>query len=142
MFSESFQEDLETIFNALPQKRQNLLFSATITPDVRESKILPLNKEVSTMYLLCYSTMRLITIKHCILKIVSENPKKLGSKNILCTKFQTSITSLRLYMCCSTTSIFKKLRNTLLFTCRLRKFQYIYCSLRTSQQYIFCIPYF
>ncbi|XP_028179373.1 probable ATP-dependent RNA helicase Dbp45A, partial [Ostrinia furnacalis] len=45
LFSESFQEDLETIFNALPQKRQNLLFSATITEDVRESKLLPLNKE-------------------------------------------------------------------------------------------------
>ncbi|KAL0879628.1 hypothetical protein ABMA27_003343 [Loxostege sticticalis] len=45
LFSESFQDDLETIFNALPQKRQNLLFSATITEDVRESKILPLNKE-------------------------------------------------------------------------------------------------
>ncbi|KAG6461469.1 hypothetical protein O3G_MSEX012650 [Manduca sexta] len=45
LFSESFQEDLETIFNALPAKRQNLLFSATITEDVRESKILPLNKE-------------------------------------------------------------------------------------------------
>ncbi|XP_049878398.1 probable ATP-dependent RNA helicase Dbp45A [Pectinophora gossypiella] len=45
LFSESFQEDLETIFNALPQQRQNLLFSATITADVRESKILPLNKD-------------------------------------------------------------------------------------------------
>ncbi|CAG9782485.1 unnamed protein product [Diatraea saccharalis] len=45
LFSESFQDDLETIFNALPQKRQNLLFSATITEDVRESKLLPLNKE-------------------------------------------------------------------------------------------------
>ncbi|XP_026751796.1 probable ATP-dependent RNA helicase Dbp45A [Galleria mellonella] len=45
LFSESFQDDLETIFNALPQKRQNLLFSATITEDVKESKILPLNKD-------------------------------------------------------------------------------------------------
>uniref|UniRef100_A0A2H1VJ25 RNA helicase n=1 Tax=Spodoptera frugiperda TaxID=7108 RepID=A0A2H1VJ25_SPOFR len=45
LFSESFQDDLETIFNALPAKRQNLLFSATITEDVRESKILPLNKD-------------------------------------------------------------------------------------------------
>ncbi|XP_013192612.2 probable ATP-dependent RNA helicase Dbp45A [Amyelois transitella] len=45
LFSESFQEDLETIFNSLPQKRQNLLFSATITDDVRESKLLPLNKD-------------------------------------------------------------------------------------------------
>ncbi|XP_045453364.1 probable ATP-dependent RNA helicase Dbp45A [Melitaea cinxia] len=44
LFSESFQEDLETIFKALPQKRQNLLFSATITDDVKESKILPLNQ--------------------------------------------------------------------------------------------------
>lgn len=45
LFSESFQEDLETIFSALPSKRQNLLFSATITPDVRESKLLPLNND-------------------------------------------------------------------------------------------------
>ncbi|KAJ8728760.1 hypothetical protein PYW07_006456 [Mythimna separata] len=45
LFSESFQDDLETIFNALPAKRQNLLFSATITEDVRESKLLPLNKD-------------------------------------------------------------------------------------------------
>ncbi|XP_075982298.1 putative ATP-dependent RNA helicase Dbp45A [Anticarsia gemmatalis] len=45
LFSESFQDDLETIFNALPAKRQNLLFSATITDDVRESKLLPLNKD-------------------------------------------------------------------------------------------------
>lgn len=44
LFSESFQGDLETIFNALPVKKQNLLFSATITDDVRESKLLPLNK--------------------------------------------------------------------------------------------------
>ncbi|XP_034836563.1 probable ATP-dependent RNA helicase Dbp45A [Maniola hyperantus] len=44
LFSESFQGDLETIFEALPQKRQNLLFSATITDDVRESKLLQLNK--------------------------------------------------------------------------------------------------
>lgn len=43
LFSESFKEDLETIFDALPAKRQNLLFSATITPDVKESKLLPLN---------------------------------------------------------------------------------------------------
>ncbi|KOB75028.1 putative ATP-dependent RNA helicase Dbp45A [Operophtera brumata] len=45
LFSESFQGDLETIFNALPTKRQNLLFSATITDDVRESKLIPLDKE-------------------------------------------------------------------------------------------------
>ncbi|KAJ0172552.1 hypothetical protein K1T71_011691 [Dendrolimus kikuchii] len=45
LFSESFQEDLETIFKALPAKRQNLLFSATITPDVKESKLLPLTKD-------------------------------------------------------------------------------------------------
>ncbi|CAH0397057.1 unnamed protein product [Chilo suppressalis] len=50
LFCESFQEDLETIFNALPQKRQNLLFSATITEDVRESKLLPLNKEKLTVW--------------------------------------------------------------------------------------------
>ncbi|KAJ2945288.1 hypothetical protein O0L34_g9368 [Tuta absoluta] len=50
LFSESFQEDMETIFDALPQKRQNLLFSATITSDVRESKILPLNKEQLTIW--------------------------------------------------------------------------------------------
>ncbi|KAJ8720850.1 hypothetical protein PYW08_006315 [Mythimna loreyi] len=45
LFSESFQDDLETIFNSLPAQRQNLLFSATITQDVRESKLLPLNKD-------------------------------------------------------------------------------------------------
>ncbi|CAH0591682.1 unnamed protein product [Chrysodeixis includens] len=45
LFSESFQDDLETIFNALPAQRQNLLFSATITDDVKESKILPLKKD-------------------------------------------------------------------------------------------------
>ncbi|XP_059061046.1 probable ATP-dependent RNA helicase Dbp45A [Achroia grisella] len=45
LFSESFNDDLETIFNALPQRRQNLLFSATMTEDVKESKILPLNKD-------------------------------------------------------------------------------------------------
>ncbi|KAG7304932.1 hypothetical protein JYU34_010346 [Plutella xylostella] len=45
LFGESFQDDLETIFEALPQKRQNLLFSATITEDVKESKILPLNRD-------------------------------------------------------------------------------------------------
>nr|XP_026495776.1 probable ATP-dependent RNA helicase Dbp45A [Vanessa tameamea] len=45
LFSESFEGDLETIFAALPTNRQNLLFSATITDDVKESKLLPLNKE-------------------------------------------------------------------------------------------------
>ncbi|CAB3225348.1 unnamed protein product [Arctia plantaginis] len=45
LFSESFKEDLETIFNTLPAKRQNLLFSATITDDVRESKLLSLNQD-------------------------------------------------------------------------------------------------
>ncbi|XP_045504709.1 probable ATP-dependent RNA helicase Dbp45A [Colias croceus] len=45
LFSESFEEDLKTIFSALSPNRQNLLFSATITDDVKESKILPLNKE-------------------------------------------------------------------------------------------------
>ncbi|CAH2087778.1 unnamed protein product [Euphydryas editha] len=50
LFSESFQEDLETIFEALPQKRQNLLFSATITEDVKESKLLPLNKDKLTTW--------------------------------------------------------------------------------------------
>ncbi|OWR48253.1 probable ATP-dependent RNA helicase Dbp45A [Danaus plexippus] len=45
LFSESFTGDLETIFEALPQKRQNLLFSATITEDVKESKVLSLNKD-------------------------------------------------------------------------------------------------
>ncbi|CAK1588971.1 unnamed protein product [Parnassius mnemosyne] len=45
LFSESFKEDLETIFSVLPQKRQNLLFSATITEDVKESKLLQLNKD-------------------------------------------------------------------------------------------------
>ncbi|XP_039748371.1 probable ATP-dependent RNA helicase Dbp45A [Pararge aegeria] len=45
LFSESFQGDLETIFEALPQKRQNLLFSATITDAVRECKPLPLNND-------------------------------------------------------------------------------------------------
>ncbi|XP_053616607.1 probable ATP-dependent RNA helicase Dbp45A [Plodia interpunctella] len=45
LFSESFQEDLETIFDSLPKTRQNLLFSATITEDVRESKLLPLDKD-------------------------------------------------------------------------------------------------
>ncbi|KAL4703338.1 hypothetical protein ACJJTC_013104 [Scirpophaga incertulas] len=45
LFSESFHEDLQTIFNALPQNRQNLLFSATVTEDVRESNLLPLNKD-------------------------------------------------------------------------------------------------
>ncbi|XP_041970093.1 probable ATP-dependent RNA helicase Dbp45A [Aricia agestis] len=50
LFSESFQGDLETIFEVLPQKRQNLLFSATITDDVRESKLLPLDKERLTTW--------------------------------------------------------------------------------------------
>ncbi|XP_046970763.1 probable ATP-dependent RNA helicase Dbp45A [Vanessa cardui] len=45
LFSESFEGDLETIFAALPSNRQNLLFSATITDDVKESKLLPLNKD-------------------------------------------------------------------------------------------------
>ncbi|XP_073954733.1 probable ATP-dependent RNA helicase Dbp45A isoform X2 [Choristoneura fumiferana] len=45
LFSESFSDDLETIFNVLPAKRQNLLFSATISEEVRDSKILPLNKD-------------------------------------------------------------------------------------------------
>ncbi|XP_045520456.1 probable ATP-dependent RNA helicase Dbp45A isoform X2 [Pieris brassicae] len=45
LFSESFEENLKTIFSALNPKRQNLLFSATITDDVRESSLLPLNKE-------------------------------------------------------------------------------------------------
>ncbi|XP_023953163.2 probable ATP-dependent RNA helicase Dbp45A isoform X2 [Bicyclus anynana] len=48
LFSESFEGDLQTIFEALPQKRQNLLFSATITDAVRESKSLPLNKDLIT----------------------------------------------------------------------------------------------
>ncbi|CAF4763083.1 unnamed protein product [Pieris macdunnoughi] len=45
LFSESFEENLKTIFSALNPKRQNLLFSATITDDVSESSLLPLNKE-------------------------------------------------------------------------------------------------
>lgn len=52
LFSESFQEDLETIFEVLPQKRQNLLFSATITDDLKESKMLSLNKDVSNKILM------------------------------------------------------------------------------------------
>ncbi|XP_045539381.1 probable ATP-dependent RNA helicase Dbp45A [Papilio machaon] len=50
LFSESFKEDLETIFGVLPQNRQNLLFSATITEDVKESKQLPLNKDHLTVW--------------------------------------------------------------------------------------------
>ncbi|XP_013171645.1 PREDICTED: probable ATP-dependent RNA helicase Dbp45A, partial [Papilio xuthus] len=50
LFSESFKEDLETIFEVLPQNRQNLLFSATITEDVKESKQLPLNKDRLTVW--------------------------------------------------------------------------------------------
>ncbi|CAG5053983.1 unnamed protein product [Parnassius apollo] len=50
LFSESFKEDLETIFSVLPQKRQNLLFSATITEDVKESKLLQLNKDNLTTW--------------------------------------------------------------------------------------------
>ncbi|XP_038218988.1 probable ATP-dependent RNA helicase Dbp45A [Zerene cesonia] len=45
LFSESFEEDLKTIFSVLSPNRQNLLFSATITDDVKESKLLPLNKD-------------------------------------------------------------------------------------------------
>ncbi|XP_072945422.1 probable ATP-dependent RNA helicase Dbp45A isoform X2 [Epargyreus clarus] len=47
LFSESFEDDLQTIFSALPQKRQNLLFSATITEDVKNSKLLPLNTKLT-----------------------------------------------------------------------------------------------
>ncbi|XP_068622904.1 probable ATP-dependent RNA helicase Dbp45A [Battus philenor] len=45
LFSESFKDDLETIFGVLPEKRQNLLFSATITEDVKNSSLLPLNQD-------------------------------------------------------------------------------------------------
>ncbi|XP_013141115.1 PREDICTED: probable ATP-dependent RNA helicase Dbp45A [Papilio polytes] len=50
LFSESFKDDLDTIFGVLPQNRQNLLFSATITEDVKESKQLPLNKDRLTIW--------------------------------------------------------------------------------------------
>ncbi|CAH2055643.1 unnamed protein product, partial [Iphiclides podalirius] len=50
LFSESFKEDLETIFGVLPQTRQNLLFSATITEDVKQSTLLSLNNERLTTW--------------------------------------------------------------------------------------------
>lgn len=47
LFSESFEDDLKTIFSSINEKRQNLLFSATITDGIRESSLLQLNKEVN-----------------------------------------------------------------------------------------------
>ena len=40
----SFEEDLEAIFDALPSKRQTLLFSATLTANLTRLKELALNK--------------------------------------------------------------------------------------------------
>lgn len=40
----SFEKDLEVIFNALPSKRQTLLFSATLTDNLSRLRDLALNK--------------------------------------------------------------------------------------------------
>ena len=40
----SFEEDLEVIFDALPSKRQTLLFSATLTDSLSHLKELAVNK--------------------------------------------------------------------------------------------------
>lgn len=45
LFSESFESDLETVFAALPTKKQMLLFSATLTEDFLNNKHLTLNRE-------------------------------------------------------------------------------------------------
>lgn len=36
MLTDNFAEDLEVIFDTLPKKRQTLLFSATMTPEIKE----------------------------------------------------------------------------------------------------------
>ena len=40
----SFEEDLETIFEALPQQRQTLLFSATLTDTLSRLREVALNQ--------------------------------------------------------------------------------------------------
>ncbi len=44
LLESSFEEDLETIFNHIPQKRQTLLFSATLTDCLNRLKELSENK--------------------------------------------------------------------------------------------------
>ncbi|KAI8440784.1 hypothetical protein MSG28_009112 [Choristoneura fumiferana] len=78
LFSESFSDDLETIFNVLPAKRQNLLFSATISEEVRDSKILPLNKDVmSTLdqrYAVCPAYARDVYLVQALRKYRETTP--------------------------------------------------------------------
>ena len=44
LLEKNFSEDLEVIFNALPQKRQTLLFSATLTDAMKELQKLATRK--------------------------------------------------------------------------------------------------
>jgi len=44
LLEDNFGEQLETIFKALPKKRQTLLFSATMTDTLRELEQIAMNK--------------------------------------------------------------------------------------------------
>ena len=44
LLEDNFGEDLQTIFSALPKKRQTLLFSATFSQSLKELQEVALNK--------------------------------------------------------------------------------------------------
>ena len=73
----SFEEDLETIFEFLPAKRQTLLFSATLTDSLTRLQVLATNKPffwkasaeyvasiiLVTLNLICIYLYRVVTVE-------------------------------------------------------------------------------
>ncbi|XP_002735561.1 putative ATP-dependent RNA helicase DDX49 [Saccoglossus kowalevskii] len=86
LLEDTFAEDLQVIFDALPEKRQTLLFSATLTDKLEKLQTLALNKpffwqskaEIATVeqldqkYVLIPAKVRDAYLVHILQKICSE----------------------------------------------------------------------